>query len=307
MIACGRQFRERGLFMKGAKQTTSSSETEVTCRRRNRRQALALGGAAAAAAAVASFLVLLTLPSSVATADEPVEVRFSGCLGNRQVPVRAGVDINLTWGWVAQSRGLVTAFLTAADWYVAVDGTEIPNANDLFGPIVKYPDGDARGPSRFLTLYTYPLPSLEEGEAYAIDWSLAFTHPIISGRDTDAGGLDRYERGAYMGDSCTIVAVPSPVALAVADLASRLTIPEYQVALLEAREVAWSDSCLGVDYPGHVCLTVLTSGYWVRLQALGTEFIYHTDCGDTVIATDVAQAGGALIDSPPPPSPGACG
>jgi len=106
---------------------------------------------------------------------------------------------------------------------------------------------------------------------------------------------------------CPDTSLPTPVALAIADLAGRLGIPQDAVRVVEAREVVWSNSCLGVGFPGLMCLMVITPGYWLQLEALVTGYIYHTDCGSGVIATDLAEAQGAIIDSPPPPSPGACG
>jgi hypothetical protein len=100
--------------------------------------------------------------------------------------------------------------------------------------------------------------------------------------------------------------LPTPVATAVADLAARLGIGEEGIDVQEAMMTWWSDSCLGVHYPGMFCLAVMTPGYWVALEALGDQYIYHTDCGTRVIATDLAEAAGATIRTPGP-SPGACG
>jgi lysophospholipase L1-like esterase len=103
--------------------------------------------------------------------------------------------------------------------------------------------------------------------------------------------------------SCLI----QPVTVVIADLASRLGIGQEEVDVLVAMEVEWDSVCLGVEYPEIMCGSMVTPGYWVALEALAAEYIYHTDCSTQVIATDLAQAAGATIDPAPPPSSGACG
>lgn len=50
---------------------------------------------------------------------------------------------------------------------------------------------------------------------------------------------------------------------------------EIMVVSVDAAE--WSDSCLGVDTPSLVCLTVITPGYRILLSAGGEQFEFHTN------------------------------
>ena len=112
----------------------------------------------------------------------------------------------------------------------------------------------------------------------------------------------------FFGTSC--IGTPAALAiadLAIADLASQLGIAEEEVQTIELREVEWANTCLGVHYPAVMCGDMLTPGYWVWLEAQSAAYIYHTDCGTLVIATNLAQAAGAEIDPPPRGLPGACG
>lgn len=70
---------------------------------------------------------------------------------------------------------------------------------------------------------------------------------------------------------------PAAVFAAQADLAASLgLVPEaVQVVDIEPRE--WTDSCLGLGSPAEICMTVITPGYLVRLNAEGLEYVYHTD------------------------------
>jgi hypothetical protein len=92
------------------------------------------------------------------------------------------------------------------------------------------------------------------------------------------------------------------VAKAVADLAGRLAISTGEVSVVEILPMEWSDSCLGVHYSDRLCAAVITSGYWIALQAGGKEYQYHTDLVQHVIGVNFVQ--NARVDGPQsqPPS-----
>ena len=50
-----------------------------------------------------------------------------------------------------------------------------------------------------------------------------------------------------------------------------------QVNIIDSREVEWSDSCLGIDRPGAECISEVTQGYLITLEANGLQFEYHAD------------------------------
>lgn len=70
---------------------------------------------------------------------------------------------------------------------------------------------------------------------------------------------------------------PAAALAARADLAARLNLPPEQVKVIAAEPREWADSCLGMGSPAEICMTVITPGYLVRLNADGLEYVYHTD------------------------------
>lgn len=69
-----------------------------------------------------------------------------------------------------------------------------------------------------------------------------------------------------------------------ADLESRVdsTAGEITVVSLEAAE--WPNSCLGVEKADQVCAEVITPGFKIVLEQLGTQYEYHTDSDGTNFA-----------------------
>jgi hypothetical protein len=70
---------------------------------------------------------------------------------------------------------------------------------------------------------------------------------------------------------------PQAVEAARAALAARLRISINSVRVVSYQYVVWRDSCLGIHYPNEGCLTVLTPGYRVVLEANGQLYVAHTD------------------------------
>ena len=63
-------------------------------------------------------------------------------------------------------------------------------------------------------------------------------------------------------------------------LASQLQsffIDSDQVNIIDSRQVEWSDSCLGIDRPGAECISEVTQGYMITLEANGLQFEYRAD------------------------------
>lgn len=78
--------------------------------------------------------------------------------------------------------------------------------------------------------------------------------------------------------------VPPAGANARAELARRLSISTSSVTILEAREVNWSDSCLGLGGANESCLRVITPGYYVLMRGTGrTEYRYRTNSDGTSV------------------------
>lgn len=69
---------------------------------------------------------------------------------------------------------------------------------------------------------------------------------------------------------------PRPVELAQQDLAQKLDIALSSIDVLQTKDVMWPDKCLGLPAP-ELCAPGETLGYRVTLEALGQEYVYHTD------------------------------
>ena len=63
------------------------------------------------------------------------------------------------------------------------------------------------------------------------------------------------------------------------DLAQRLSISTEQISLVEADAVVWPDASLGCPQLGIEYTQVTTPGYWILLEASGSQFPYHSDRG----------------------------
>ena len=70
------------------------------------------------------------------------------------------------------------------------------------------------------------------------------------------------------------------VALAVDDLAARLSVSTVDITVVTVEEVVWPDGGLGCPRPGMVYPQVLTDGLRILLAHADVEFAYHS--GETV-------------------------
>ena len=59
------------------------------------------------------------------------------------------------------------------------------------------------------------------------------------------------------------------------DLAQRLSAPETEITVVDARGVVWSNSSLGCPQPGMVYADVLTPGFIILLNINDQEYEYH--------------------------------
>lgn len=67
----------------------------------------------------------------------------------------------------------------------------------------------------------------------------------------------------------------SRVAIAVADLAGRLGVPESEIEVLSAQPVVWPNTSLGCPEPGMQYAQVATDGALIELRSEGTTYSYH--------------------------------
>lgn len=81
---------------------------------------------------------------------------------------------------------------------------------------------------------------------------------------------------------------PSPTAQEMArlsreDLSQRLGLAIEEITILEVEPVTWPDASLGCPQPEKVYAEVLTPGFFIRLEAKGQQYIYHTDESSTIV------------------------
>lgn len=78
---------------------------------------------------------------------------------------------------------------------------------------------------------------------------------------------------------------PAPQALAVADLARRLDVPESAITVRTVESVEWPDASLGCPQPGMMYAQVITPGYRIVLEAGGKRYEYHTSQTHAVLCS----------------------
>ena len=77
--------------------------------------------------------------------------------------------------------------------------------------------------------------------------------------------------------------VEPAAALARKDLATKLSIDEKSIVILQITETDWTDGCLGLGGPAESCLQALVPGFKVEMLAKGKTYFYRTDkTGETV-------------------------
>lgn len=75
----------------------------------------------------------------------------------------------------------------------------------------------------------------------------------------------------------TVVPSSPAVAAAQAWLAQQLGVDVMSVEVLEAEQVDWSDSCLGLGGPAESCLQAITPGWQVVVNVNGDRYVLRTD------------------------------
>jgi hypothetical protein len=76
-------------------------------------------------------------------------------------------------------------------------------------------------------------------------------------------------------------ALPKPVGLARKELAAYLRVPVDRVEIVKVEAALWPNTCLGLPAP-ELCAPGETPGYQIVLRALGKEFRYHSDRGESI-------------------------
>jgi hypothetical protein len=72
-------------------------------------------------------------------------------------------------------------------------------------------------------------------------------------------------------------------------LATQLGLPKTAITLVSLEAVDWPDGCLGITFSDMACITVITPGYRIILEANGQTYEYHSnkDGSQMLLATQL--------------------
>jgi len=163
-------------------------------------------------------------------------------------------------------------FFSVSGWMIKVNSADVQ--------VYEYADETAReAESSRITPDGQPSPtSIVDWVAQPNFWAKGRVIVLYVGADSDV--IARLTK--VLGDPITqppaeVRTYPEAVLAAIAALAQLKGIPADQITVAHMEVVEWSDSCLGVETPGLVCLMVITPGYRILLSAGGEQFEVHTN------------------------------
>lgn len=163
---------------------------------------------------------------------------------------------------------------------------QVIKVNDADVQVYEYADDAAReAESSRITPDGQPSPtSIVDWIAQPNFWARGRVIVLYVGPDADM--IARLTKA--LGDPITQSAVdtrmyPDAVLAAINALAQLKGITADEITVVSVDAAEWSDSCLGVDTPGLVCLTVITPGYRILLSAGGEQFEFHTNAGGSAV------------------------
>lgn len=98
--------------------------------------------------------------------------------------------------------------------------------------------------------------------------------PITSGENPEPGS--------------TVHDLPIEPAALIArkDLATKLSIDEKKIVIINITDATWTDGCLGLGGPAESCLQALVSGFKIEMLAEGETYFYRTDKNGSVVRAE---------------------
>lgn len=96
--------------------------------------------------------------------------------------------------------------------------------------------------------------------------------PMEAGQDPVTSG-----ENPQPGSSVHDLPVEPAAAVARKDLATKLSVAEKSIVIIQITETDWSDGCLGLGGPAESCLQALVPGFKVEMLAKGKTYFYRTD------------------------------
>lgn len=70
------------------------------------------------------------------------------------------------------------------------------------------------------------------------------------------------------------------------DLATKLSVNEKSIVILQISEETWNDGCLGLGGPAESCLQALVPGFRIEMLAKGKTYFYRTDKTGNVVRAE---------------------
>lgn len=80
--------------------------------------------------------------------------------------------------------------------------------------------------------------------------------------------------------------VEPAAAKARAELATRLSVDEKSIVILQITENTWNDGCLGLGKANESCLLALVPGFRVEMIADGETYFYRTDMTGSAVRAE---------------------
>jgi hypothetical protein len=149
---------------------------------------------------IGAVCALAAFGAAAASGSAPVTVGLLGCYfaNGGQATVPAGSDVTVRLGWPEGNKGRVQDFLKAQSTKADVNGTAIPNAGDLWGPI----QDNASDWRAFAGTLAHP------GDSLTVHFRITLSRAVPEGKDPDTGEHFKVGPGPVLPDdfSCTITA-----------------------------------------------------------------------------------------------------
>ncbi|TSC85648.1 MAG: hypothetical protein G01um10148_1034 [Parcubacteria group bacterium Gr01-1014_8] len=114
--------------------------------------------------------------------------------------------------------------------------------------------------------------------AYLIFADQPTTESSVTNQMTVTSG-ENPQQGSIVHD----LPVEPAAAVARKDLASKLSVEEKSIVIMQITETTWTDGCLGLGGPAESCLQALVPGFTVEMLAKGETYIYRTNKAGTSI------------------------
>ena len=70
------------------------------------------------------------------------------------------------------------------------------------------------------------------------------------------------------------------------DLATKLSVDEKSIVIIQITETTWNDGCLGLGGPAESCLQALVPGFRVEMLAKGKTYFFRTDKTGAVVRAE---------------------